>query len=379
MNERAKKTQAQAQAELTKAALAIQESLIEQEIIDPETGAKAQIEVSVSPSITAVIPAKAEGNQSKAMAVPTGEAEADADADFLDAIMMKDGAGLSDIKREDITIPAFVILQDKNQRTEEGGAKYIPGAKPGMICNISDRIIYGGGAAEGIEVLVCKIELVYVERTKFGEGVGYVASYPFYRPDGITRDRASAKRWNESKEDPKKRIRITPEGNELFESYNFYCLRLDESLPEGYEPIFIPMSRGQIKAAKGWNGKANGTFTSVPKRGKVRTLWMPIWHLTVETATNQAGKKYFAWKIEQSPKVSIFHYGNAAANNLYRVAENFRNAIESGTSRAAAPEEEDFFDDGGFPEPGADMDEIASASPGNANFGAADAEVVSPF
>ena len=78
--------------------------------------------------------------------------------------------GFENMTQEDMALPFVRILGQLSPQVTEGDAKYIEGAKPGMIYNTVTSELYDG--KKGIKVIPCYYKKDYPEWSDRGDGPG---------------------------------------------------------------------------------------------------------------------------------------------------------------------------------------------------------------
>ena len=78
--------------------------------------------------------------------------------------------GFENMTQEDMALPFVRILGQLSPQVTDGDAKYIEGAKPGMIYNTVTSELYDG--KKGIKVIPCYYKKDYPEWSDRGDGPG---------------------------------------------------------------------------------------------------------------------------------------------------------------------------------------------------------------
>ena len=157
----------------------------------------------------------------QAGALATNVFEADADK------------GIQNIRPEDLALPFLKVLGQLSPEVNERNAKYVKGAKPGMIYNTVTNELYDG--AEGVEVLPTGYRRQYVEWQDRGESSG--------APVAI--HEISAKIVGEAKRDKMNKDRL-PNGNYLENTANHFVILLGKST----STALISMRSTQLKISR---------------------------------------------------------------------------------------------------------------------------------
>lgn len=187
------------------------------------------------------------------------------------------GLGTENISNEDQGTPRIVILQQMSPELDG-----IENAKAGMILNKATNSIIGD--KDGIDVLVCGYEKVYLEWQDRGKGSG--APVNIFQPKDRPTDAVKG-------DDGKMRL---SNGNYLEESANFYVLVMKEP-GEPPLPGVISMKGTQLKASRTWNYSlkneflkdSNGKFFPAPSFSRFYNL------KTVKTQNDKGS--WFIWSV----------------------------------------------------------------------------------
>jgi len=118
--------------------------------------------------------------------------------------------GFENMTQEDMALPFVRILGQLSPQVTDGDAKYIEGAKPGMIYNTVTSELYDG--KKGIKIIPCYYKKDYPEWSDRGDGPGApVAVHLPNSPVIATGKRDGSK------------IRL-PNGNYLEETASYYVM-----------------------------------------------------------------------------------------------------------------------------------------------------------
>lgn len=191
------------------------------------------------------------------------------------------GVGMENIGAEDVSIPFLGIVQDNSPQRKPKKEKYIEGCEVGDLFNsvtleLLPRPLY---------LVPCYKEHLYIEWKPRSEGGGFVAAHSVDSP--VVRE---AKQQN-----PGARIPLTPEGNELKETFQLYCLILDSpDATESGRPIVLSFTSTKIKSYK---RIMTPIRTYKPKNGKTPPLFANV--LKVDTFDDSNSKGDFkGYRIE---------------------------------------------------------------------------------
>lgn len=194
------------------------------------------------------------------------------------------GAGLDTITTDDIATPRLKVLAAMSPEVDE-----IDGAKAGMIINNVSKKLYSG--QDGIKVVVCGYEKVWLEWTDRGKGASAPVNIfdPKDKPTNAVRG-----------DDGKFRLE---NGNYLEECANFYVLLLNGGAAP--EPAILSMKATQLKAARSWAYSLKNEFIQNPKTKQLflAPSWYRIYHLTTTKQQNDKGS-WYGWVVNKDEFLS---------------------------------------------------------------------------
>lgn len=224
------------------------------------------------------------------------------------------GAGWDNTDSGDFQIPFLNQLQALSPQCEDGGDRYIEGAKPGMFFNSVTQELYTGG----VRLLIALTKHSYVEWKPQDQGGGFVGEYAI--DSDIVR---------EAKERAANPIELTTEaGNELVETYQVFALILDDE-GEVKDQVVISFSKTKIKRYKQIMTRLR-TF-----KGSQR---IPLFaHQLVMTSTNEknaAGQPYKNVQLAPAVDNDVAASLLPGDSPLLEVANALREAILDGAARA---------------------------------------------
>jgi hypothetical protein len=212
------------------------------------------------------------------------------------------GTGLDTITTDDIATPRLKVLAQMSPELEE-----IEGAKAGMILNSVSKKAYSG--SDGINVVVCGFEKVWLEWTDRGKG----ASAP------VNIFSAKDKPSNAVRGDDGK-FRLE-NGNYLEECANFYVLLLNGGVAP--EPAIISMKATQLKAARTWAYSLKNEFIQNPKTKKLflAPSWYRVYNLTTIKQQNDKGS-WYGWVVNKGDFLE--------SEATFDMAANFNESVRKG-------------------------------------------------
>ena len=226
--------------------------------------------------------------------------------------------GFENMTQEDMALPFVRILGQLSPQVTEGDAKYIEGAKPGMIYNTVTSELFDG--KKGIKVIPCYYKKDYPEWSDRGDGPGApVATHSPGSPVIQTGKRDGSK------------IRL-PNGNYLEETAYYYVMV--ENKQGGYSPALITMKSTQLSVSKKWNSMmksvqiddGKGGFAVPPMHGVVYTLQSNL-------QKNDKGS-WYGWVVNMERIMG------QQDKTLYLNAKDFSGNVSKGSVQTKADVEE---------------------------------------
>ena len=202
----------------------------------------------------------------------------------LESLVEFAGAGLDTITSDDMQTPRLKVLAAMSPEVDE-----LDGAKAGMILNNVSKKLYSG--QDGIKVVVCGYEKVWLEWTDRGKGSSAPVNIfdPKDKPTNAVRG-----------DDGKFRLE---NGNYLEECANFYVLLLNDGAAP--EPAILSMKATQLKAARSWAYSLKNEFIQNPKTKQLflAPSWYRIYHLTTTKQQNDKGS-WYGWVVDKDEFLS---------------------------------------------------------------------------
>ena len=226
--------------------------------------------------------------------------------------------GFENMTQEDMALPFVRILGQLSPQVTDGDAKYIEGAKPGMIYNTVTSELFEG--KKGIKIIPCYYKKDFPEWSDRGDGPG--APVAVHLPNSPV--------IQTGKRDGSK-IRL-PNGNYLEETASYYVLV--ETKAGGMTPALITMKSTQLNVSKKWNSMmktiqipdGKGGFAIPPMHGVVYNMQSVL-------QKNDKGS-WYGWSVSQNRIMG------QADTSLYLSAKDFRGNVSKGNVQTKADVEE---------------------------------------
>ena len=209
--------------------------------------------------------------------------------------------GMDQMGQGDFAMPFLRVLGQLSPEVNERDAKYVEGAKAGMIFNTVTKQAYDG--VEGVNVIPCGYKREYVEWSDRGEGTSAPVAIHSVA-SGIINDATRGA-------DYKDRL---PIGNYLENTASYFVM-----LPDMQQAL-ITMKSTQLKVSRSWNSMMN----SIKLQGK-NGLFTPaayshVYKLSTVQQSNDKGT-WFGWNIEK--------VGPVQDKNLYEAAKQFASSVSN--------------------------------------------------
>lgn len=232
-----------------------------------------------------------------------------------------EGAGFENMGMGDFAVPFLAILQKNSPQVEEGNAKFIVGAKGGMIMNTVTGQLYDGKT--GLRFIPVHREHNFIEWIPRDEGGGFVSVFAPESEAVRDAQKKAGRRVGKMK---------INDNNDLVETFNLFGVALpDNAAPER---LLIGFSSSQIGPYKRWMTRAQSIkLEGEGGRTVVPPLFSHVYRLRTEFAQNKKGT-WYRWIVD-------FDGGDAVKarlgkdDPLYEEAKQFRALLLAGGATAA--------------------------------------------
>lgn len=230
------------------------------------------------------------------------------------------GAGMEEVRSDDLLVPRIAILQGLSPQIKKQKAEYIQGAEEGHIADLGTGELF----PDGVWFLPVHYRKDYLEWAPRDTGKGLVAVHS----DPAILDQCTR--------DDRNRLTL-PNGNYIAETAQFFGLNLSA----GRRMCFIPMGSTQLKKARRWNTLAMGEKL---KRSDGTEFTAPLFYrtynLTTAAESNNDGD-WFGWVIARGlalPEISEEEHG-MDWRSIKAEALAFRESLAKGAARGDLAEE----------------------------------------
>lgn len=246
--------------------------------------------------------AKATSKKATSTSVARTESKETLPANVEELFLKYEGAGMETVTARDLTIPRLTLLQVLSPQCQKSKPEYIKGAEPGMFCDTATGRLWDG--EEGITLLPVMYQLSWIEWAPRKTNRGLIM---IHGDDAVLKEC--------TKND--KGQMITPEGNNVIETAQFYVInRSDDD-----RQVFVPFAGTQRKKAKKWLDLSTAERTS---EGKMRPLFYREYLATAKMESNDQGE-WFGWKVDRGEKLTDIA--------IARKAAGYFEAVRSGALR----------------------------------------------
>ena len=162
--------------------------------------------------------------------------------DWADMLATSAGAGLEDVRPEDLAMPMFRLLQSLSPETKKSDSAYVQGASEGQWFDTVARAVY-----DSIIFVPSRYVTHYIEWKPRKEGGGLVANHGTDR-SVLDRCRRDAETGRD----------ITPEGNEIVPTATWYGIVASGTV-EGRE---VPLNKQAVITLAGTQQKVSRKWVS---------------------------------------------------------------------------------------------------------------------
>ena len=217
------------------------------------------------------------------------------------------GAGISNIKQDDLALPFLKVLGQLSPECNKRDAKHVEGAEPGMIINTVTNELFDG--VKGIDVLPVYYKRQYIEWQDRGESQG-APVHIYDAGDDIpktTRDKGNKDRL--------------ANGNYLENTASHFVVLLSKTPTTA----LISMKATQLKISRKWNSMMMG----IKMQGKTGLFTPPtyshIYKLKTVQQSNDKGT-WFGWDVSK--------VGPITDKGIYEIAKSFSKNVAKGAIEA---------------------------------------------
>jgi hypothetical protein len=209
--------------------------------------------------------------------------------------------GLEAMGQDDLALPFLKIMTNMSPELES-----IDGAKTGMIFDSVSSETFPGD--EGVEVVPCSYQRVYIEWTPRGSGQGLVAVH-----------QATSDILSRTHKQPGDNKDYLDNGNYIENTANYYVLYKGK---EGFfQPAIISMKSTQLKKSRKWNSM----MTSVKMQGANGAFTPPIYSQVYRLATTKESNDKGSWHGWEITRI-----GTIEDQGVFNDAKSFAASVSTG-------------------------------------------------
>lgn len=236
------------------------------------------------------------------------------------------GAGMENVRADDLSIPFLMMLQDLSPEVKKTHKDYatkgIPGAQPGhMINTLTRQILNPNIEKDKVQFVPCMYQKMYVEWKKRDSGGGLVMSHP-----DITI-------LNQTRKNDKGQDEL-PNGNIIVTTAYFFgfVIALDGEMTR----MVLSLTSTQLKKARAWLSTATSIKFTKPDGAKYNPpLFSHFYNLSSVVESNAQGS-WYGWKVEMGGRID-----DAAVINSARDVQQQIKAGQLRLGNGPAPEDDD--------------------------------------
>lgn len=234
---------------------------------------------------------------------------------------------------DEISLPFFRIVQALSPQKKRSDPRYNPDAKEGMFVNSASGQLYDG--VEGVHLVRVFSKHSFIEWVSINDGGGFVAEYDVAEGASIKTERDD----QTGKDIIRQGSRLGTPGNQLVETYTYYCFLLDVTA-QTFTPVLVTMASTAYKNAKKWNYAVQER--KVNSKGKLLRppqFW-GVFKFTTMLESNDKNE-WFNYTITQAFELlSLGTFGEAVYAEAKRVFKGFTEGKENLDVGAAYKAEE---------------------------------------
>lgn len=218
------------------------------------------------------------------------------------------GDGFENVTQEDIGLAVINILQSNSPQCDKKDEQYLENVSEGQFFNTSTQEAFD--TLHGIPI---GFQKSYVEFVPRSAGGGFVGRHALGSPIIADSEKVGSKL-------------ITPNGNELVETHEYYFLVVPE---EGQPyPVLIPFKSTMLKHSRRWLGMMKKQFVKAPDGS---TMTVPMYFQTYVLGTGVESNKLGSWYGPTN-----ISYQGLVPDELIQLAKEGYEAFGEHSAKAAA-------------------------------------------
>jgi hypothetical protein len=221
------------------------------------------------------------------------------------------GKGAEEIKSDDVSTPILKILHQLSPECNSRNAKFVEGAKPGMIYSSSFGKLIDG--QEGLDIIVAHTQTRYPEWQEKGDAPSAPVGTHLTPPADAKEEMRGIK------------YRLS-NGNYLEKTMYFYVLALLENEPRR---AVITMRSSNLTPARELNNLISNLRMTDDKGSFQPAAYSAIFKL--RTVEKSAGDK--TWHVYKPSMVRMLDVSNEKDAAIYMMAQEFQKQVSTGVSK----------------------------------------------
>ena len=221
------------------------------------------------------------------------------------------GKGAEEIKSDDVSTPILKILHQLSPECNSRNAKFVEGAKPGMIYSSSFGKLIDG--QEGLDIIVAHTQTRYPEWQEKGDAPSAPVGTHLTPPADAKEEMRGIK------------YRLS-NGNYLEKTMYFYVLALLENEPRR---AVITMRSSNLTPARELNNLISNLRMTDDKGSFQPAAYSAIFKL--KTVEKSAGDK--TWHIYKPSLVRMLDVSDQKDAAMYKIAQDFQKQVSTGFNK----------------------------------------------
>ena len=232
----------------------------------------------------------------------------------FDDNLLAGGTGLEEMTTEDFAIPFIRVLQPLSPQVQKQDGKYVAGASAGDLYNTVTDEIYDG--EKGISIVPCAYTKKYLEWIPREKGGGLVnPNHDISILSKCVRDEVTNRF-------------ITPDGNEIVETAQFFILVLEDEPQQAV----LAFTSTQLGVARKWSTMLRMARVQNNKGVSVRApMFAYTYKLTTNTQSNEKGS-WNGYSVNQEGITEL---------SIAMVAKDFMTAARAGDVQVKEEQQRD--------------------------------------
>lgn len=222
------------------------------------------------------------------------------------------GQGFENQTQDDISIPFIGVLQSMSPQLET-----VEGAKAGRLINTVTENLY-----DSVEFVAAVSQHLFVEWVPRNKGGGFVGIHEI-NSDVVAKAKDASKEFGKY---------LTPDGNELSETFYLYGVLVENDEPVGMAVIAFVSTK--IKVYKNWNTRINMYTVPTKEGGKINPP-MFAHRVKLSTIKQQKNADQFYNFVLQPVNGDIKSSLLPTSSPIFQAAVECKKMIAKGTAKAA--------------------------------------------